>query len=33
MPDWPSWSPAAEADRRGFLTVDILRILRASSRM
>ncbi len=25
---WPSWSPAAEADWRGFLTVDALRVLR-----
>jgi hypothetical protein len=29
---WPSWSPAAEADWRGFLTVDALRILRANGR-
>jgi hypothetical protein len=27
---WPSWSPAAEADWRGFLTVDALRVLRAN---
>jgi hypothetical protein len=30
--NWPSWSPAAEADWRGFLTVDALRILRANGR-
>jgi hypothetical protein len=30
--NWPSWSPAAEADWRGFLTVDNLRILRANGR-
>jgi hypothetical protein len=30
--NWPSWSPAAEADWRGFLTVDALRILRANDR-
>jgi hypothetical protein len=30
--DWPSWSPAAEADWRGFLTVDALRLLRANGR-
>jgi len=29
---WPSWSPAAEADWRGFLTVDNLRVLRANGR-
>jgi hypothetical protein len=29
---WPSWSPAAEADWRGFLTVDALRVLRANGR-
>jgi hypothetical protein len=29
---WPSWSPAAEADWRGFVTVDALRILRANGR-
>jgi hypothetical protein len=28
--NWPAWSPAAEADWRGFLTVDALRILRAN---
>jgi hypothetical protein len=31
MFNWPSWSPAAEADWRGFLTVDALRILRTNS--
>jgi hypothetical protein len=30
--NWPSWSPVAEADWRGFLTVDNLRILRANGR-
>jgi hypothetical protein len=30
MFNWPSWSPAAEADWRGFVTVDALRILRAN---
>jgi hypothetical protein len=30
--NWPAWSPAAEADWRGFLTVDALRILRANGR-
>jgi hypothetical protein len=30
--DWPSWSPAAEGDWRGFLTVDALRVLRANGR-
>ncbi|HEY0934920.1 MAG TPA: hypothetical protein VGD91_14390 [Trebonia sp.] len=30
---WPSWSPAAEADWRGFLTVDALRVLRANGRV
>ena len=30
--NWPSWSPAAEADWRGFLTVDNLRTLRANGR-
>ena len=33
MFNWPSWSPAAEADWRGYLTVDALRILRANSRL
>ena len=32
MFNFPSWSPAAEADWRGFITVDILRILRANGR-
>jgi hypothetical protein len=32
MFNWPSWSPAAEADWRGFITVDYLRILRANGR-
>jgi hypothetical protein len=32
MFNWLAWSPAAEADWRGFLTVDALRILRANSR-
>ena len=32
MFNWPSWSPAAESDWRGFLTVDALRILRANGR-
>jgi hypothetical protein len=30
--NWPVWSPAAEADWRGFLTVDALRVLRANGR-
>jgi len=30
---WPSWSPAAEADWRGFLTVDALHVLRANGRL
>jgi hypothetical protein len=30
--NWPAWSPAAERDWRGFLTVDALRILRANGR-
>jgi hypothetical protein len=33
MFNWPSWSPAAESDWRGFLTVDALRILRANGRL
>jgi hypothetical protein len=33
MFDWPSWSPAAEADWRGFMTVDALRVLRANGRL
>jgi hypothetical protein len=32
MFNWSSWSPAAEADWRGFLTVDALRVLRANGR-
>jgi len=28
--NWPAWSPAAERDWRGFLTVDNLRLLRAN---
>jgi hypothetical protein len=32
MFNWASWSPAAEADWRGFLTIDALRILRANGR-
>jgi hypothetical protein len=28
--NWPAWSPAAEREWRGFLTVDALRILRAN---
>jgi hypothetical protein len=32
MFNWPAWSPAAEADWRGFLTVDALRVLRANAR-
>ena len=31
--NWPTWSPAAEGDWRGFLTVDALRILRANGRL
>ena len=30
MFNWPAWSPAAEHDWRGFLTVDNLRLLRAN---
>ncbi len=30
--NWPSWSPAAERDWRGFITVETLRILRANGR-
>jgi hypothetical protein len=33
MFNWLSWSPAAEADWRGFLTVDALRVLRANGRV
>lgn len=32
MFNWPAWSLAAEADWRGFLTVDALRVLRANGR-
>ena len=32
MFNWPSWSPAAEADWRGFLTVEALHTLRANGR-
>jgi len=31
--NWPAWSPDAERDWRGFLTVDNLRILRANGRL
>jgi hypothetical protein len=31
--NWPAWSPAAELDWRGFLTVDALRVLRANGRL
>lgn len=30
---WPVWSPAAEADWRGAVTVDALRLLRANGRL
>jgi hypothetical protein len=30
--NWPAWSPAAEADWRGFVTVDAARVLRANGR-
>jgi hypothetical protein len=33
MFNWPSWSPAAEREWRGFITVDTLRILRANNRL
>jgi hypothetical protein len=33
MFNWPAWSTAAEADWRGFLTVDALRVLRANGRL
>src|SRR6266852_2158576 len=33
MFNWPAWSPAAELDWRGFLTVDALRVLRANGRL
>jgi hypothetical protein len=32
MFNWPAWSPAAEADWRGFLTVEALGMLRANGR-
>jgi hypothetical protein len=32
MFNWPAWSPAAEREWRGFLTVDALRLLRANGR-
>ena len=32
MFDWPAWSPAAERDWRGSVTVDALRVLRANGR-
>ena len=32
MFNWLAWSPAAERDWRGFLTVDALRVLRANGR-
>jgi hypothetical protein len=31
--NWPAWSPAAELDWRGYLTVDALRALRANGRL
>ncbi len=31
--NWPAWSPAAEREWRGFLTVDALRVLRANGRL
>jgi len=31
--NWPAWSPAAERDWRGFLTIDALRVLRANGRL
>jgi hypothetical protein len=33
MFDWPAWSPAAEADWRGSITVDALLVLRANGRL
>jgi hypothetical protein len=33
MFNWLAWSPAAEADWRGFLTVSALRLLRANGRL
>jgi hypothetical protein len=31
--NWPAWSPAAEAEWRGSITVDALRIFRANGRL
>ncbi len=31
--NWPAWSPAAEGDWRGYITVEALRILRANGRL
>jgi hypothetical protein len=31
--NWPAWSPAAERDWRGFMTVEALRVLRANGRL
>jgi hypothetical protein len=31
--NWPAWSPAAERDWRGYLTVSNLVILRANGRL
>jgi hypothetical protein len=31
--NWPAWSPAAERDWRGYLTVDALHVLRANGRL
>lgn len=31
--NWPAWSPAAEREWRGFLTVDALRTLRTNARL
>jgi hypothetical protein len=33
MFNWPAWSPAAEADWRGFLTMGALHLLRANGRL
>ncbi|MEA2310699.1 MAG: hypothetical protein QOE28_667, partial [Solirubrobacteraceae bacterium] len=30
--DWPAWSPVAEAEWRGSVTVDALALLRANGR-
>jgi hypothetical protein len=30
---WPAWSPAAELDWRGYVTVDALKVLRANGRL